>query len=77
MTYLSFRGWTHQRYYVNLVNAFLHGRLYLENAPDYPKELVRVGGRAYVSFPPMPAVLEIPEVALFGLHEQQTMTSIF
>jgi hypothetical protein len=61
------RGWTHHQYFINLADAFLHGRLYITDPPSYLDELVRIGERYYVIYPPMPAVLLLPVVAVFGI----------
>lgn len=53
-------------YFVPLADAFLHGRLGLTDAPPWLNELVRVGSLGYVVYPPMPAVVAIPFVALVG-----------
>jgi hypothetical protein len=56
-------------YYSRLADAFLHGRIWLDEAPSWLNELIPVPGVAnawYVTYPPMPAVLALPFVALFG-----------
>ena len=47
-----------------LADAFLHGRLWIENCPEIDCALF--DGRTYVIFPPLPAVMAMPFVALFG-----------
>lgn len=47
-----------------LADAFLHGRLWIENCPEIDCALFE--GRTYVIFPPLPAVVAMPFVALFG-----------
>ena len=74
--YAATRGWTHHQYFVPLADAFLHGRLYLVNPPGYLDELVAVGGRYYVIFPPLPAVLLMPAVALWGPDLDQAWPSL-
>lgn len=73
--------------YVRLADAFLHGRLYLVQPPDY-LELARYydsgatckgfeeGCKGYVIDPPMPAVLLMPFVAVFGVELNQMFLSI-
>lgn len=47
---------------------WLHGRMYIENGEDYPwLELAIYEGRYYVSFPPVPSVVLIPFVLIWGL----------
>jgi hypothetical protein len=73
--------------YVRLADAFLHGRLYLQASPDY-LELARyfdnglackgpeVGRKGFVIEPPMPAVLLMPLVAVFGTALNQVFASM-
>ncbi len=54
-------------YFNRLADAFLHGRYWLDEAPSWLNELIPAGdGRWYVAYPPMPAVLALPFVAIFG-----------
>ena len=62
-------------YFVRLADAFLHGRLSLTEAPSWLNELVPGGGGWYVVYPPVPALLLLPFVALFGLDLQQNVAS--
>jgi len=55
-------------YFVPLANAFIHGHLYLIDNPSWLNELIKWQGHYYVVYPPMPAILLIPFVALFGEH---------
>jgi hypothetical protein len=52
-------------YFDQLADAFLHGRLYLA-APLLTHDLTLFQGRWYVPFPPGPALLMLPLVALLG-----------
>lgn len=54
-------------HFVYLAESFLHGRLDLVHVPDPPYDLTPLGGRWYVSFPPLPALLILPLVAVRGL----------
>lgn len=54
-------------HFVYLAESFLHGRLDLIHVPDPPYDLTPFAGRWYVSFPPLPALLMLPPVALRGL----------
>ncbi len=54
-------------HFVYLAESFLHGHLDLVHVPDLPYDLTPFEGRWYVSFPPLPAVLMLPLVALRGL----------
>ncbi len=61
--------------YVLLANAFLHGRLDIKN-PGPWLELAQYEGRYYVINPPMPAVLLLPFVAIFGSGFDQSILSV-
>ncbi len=65
-------------YFVPLANAFLHGSVSIPSV-SYLNELVPIGqtGQGYVVYPPMPAVLLLPFVAIFGPTIDQAGISIF
>lgn len=63
-------------YFVLLADAFLHGRLYLSDHPSWLNELINWQGKFYVVYPPMPAVLLMPFVAIFGKSFSQPAFSI-
>lgn len=64
-------------YFVPLADAFLHGQLGLTSGPSWLNELVpSAGGLFYVVYPPMPAILLMPVVAVFGPNVQQAWASI-
>ena len=54
-------------HFVWQADAFLHGQLHLRGLPPNLNDWVFERGRWYVSFPPLPAVLMLPFVALEGL----------
>ncbi|MBV8373183.1 MAG: hypothetical protein JOY69_07965 [Candidatus Eremiobacteraeota bacterium] len=61
--------------YVLLAEAFLHGHAWI----DWPGEYIDAlgyAGQHYVIEAPLPAILLVPYVALFGLHANQTFLSI-
>ena len=62
-------------YFEYLADAILKGRVYIESPPTYFEELVRSGGKWYVIYPPMPAVLLLPFVALGGISTNQLYLS--
>jgi hypothetical protein len=70
--YTSSREASNFDYFVRLADAFLHGRIYLIEAPSWLNELVPKDGHWYVAYPPMPAVVLMPFVWLFGtgFHQQ-------
>jgi hypothetical protein len=53
-------------YYNALADAFLHGQLHLRLLPDQTHDLVYFGGRYYLYWPPFPALVLVPLVAVFG-----------
>jgi len=61
--------------FVRLADAFLHGRLYLKENITW-LELVPLEGKYYIVPPPMPAILLLPFVAIFGPSTNQTIVSI-
>lgn len=63
-------GWNH---YVYLADAFLHGRL---DVPFKLDELAYWGNRYFVVYPPMPAILLVPFVTIFGNSFYQPTLSI-
>jgi hypothetical protein len=62
-------------YFVRLADAFLHGRIYLTEAPSWLNELIPKDGVWYVAYPPMPAILLVPFVWLFGPEFPQQIAS--
>jgi hypothetical protein len=67
---------TPYNYFTWLADAFLHGRLGLTKASHYLGELIPVNGRFYVIYPPMPAILLMPFVAIWGPTFNQTLGSV-
>lgn len=53
-------------YFNELANSFLHGRLDVP-VPSSKHDLTEYEGRWYLPFPPLPALLLLPGVALFGV----------
>lgn len=73
----NFNRETPYNYFIFLSQAFLDGRLYVvENFP-WLNELVKWQGKLYVVYPPMPAILLMPFVAIFGISFHQSWLSIF
>jgi hypothetical protein len=68
---------TDYNYFVLLADAFLHGRLYLLEGASWLNELVIFNGFYFVVFPPLPALLLLPAVAVFGTYFPQPLLSIF
>jgi hypothetical protein len=59
-------------YFNHLADAFLHGRLDLARPPAR-YDLTQYQGKWYVPFPPLPALLMLPWVALFGAGRTNTV----
>ena len=62
-------------YFVRLADALLHGQIHLTEAPSWLNELVPKDGVFYVVYPPVPAVLLMPFVAIFGTEFPQQVAS--
>ena len=63
-------------YYIHLSDAFLHGRLYLTDPPVHFEELIKWNGRYYFIYPPMPALILTPFVAIWGFASSQVLASV-
>src|ERR1044071_6515792 len=59
-------------YFDQLADSFLHGRAYLL-FPKVTYDLTQFEGKWYVPFLPLPALLLIPWVGLFGLKSVNTV----
>lgn len=55
-------------HYVYLADAILHGRLHLEGSPPNMNDWAFYNGKWYVTFPPVPALILLPFVAIWGLN---------
>jgi hypothetical protein len=66
-----------QNHFVYLADAFLHGRLGVTGGGTSLAEIVPYNGNYYVVYPPMPAVLLLPLVAVFGTGFDQGLMSVF
>jgi len=63
-------------YFVRLAEAFLNFRLNVIETNEFLGELIPVDGKFYVMYPPMPALVLIPFVAIFGANVSQAFLSI-
>ncbi len=64
-------------YFVPLADAFVHGHLGLIAPPPWLNEVVPASnGLSYVVYPPFPAILLIPVVAITGTDFEQTWASV-
>lgn len=64
-------------YFQYLADAFLHGQLHLRLMPPTTHDLVFFNGQYYLYWPPFPAVMMIPLVALFGVDFSDVFLTIF
>jgi hypothetical protein len=64
---LNSLGASNAKYFLYQAQSLLHGRLDID-MPASATDIVVVNGKHYIVYPPMPAILMIPGVAIFGLH---------
>lgn len=55
-------------YFNFLADAFLHGQLHLQYPLHYSHDISTFEGKQYLYWPPMPAVLMIPWISVFGVR---------
>ena len=67
---------THFNNFVLLADAFLNGRLHLNDNLSWI-ELANFEGKYFIVPPPVPAILILPVVAIWGLETNQTLLSYF
>jgi hypothetical protein len=60
---------------VRLATALLHGHVWIESPPSYI-ERATFAGHAYIVHPPLPALILVPLVAIFGPSLNQTAVSV-
>lgn len=63
-------------HFIYQAEAWLHGRLSLPVDPPNLNDWAYANGRFYVSFPPFPAVVMLPFVALFGYQLNDTFFTV-
>ena len=64
-------------HFVYLADSFLHGQLDNRVPPPNNNDWIHFEGKTYVSFPPAPAVLMMPFVAVFGLSFNDVVFTLF
>jgi hypothetical protein len=69
-------GRTSAPYLNYLADALLHGQLHLRLIPDNIIDLVHYQDRLYLYWPPFPAVLVLPLVALFGVGVSDVLYTV-
>lgn len=74
--FISSPGPTPYNYFVRLSNSFINGKLYISEKPSWLNELIPFNGKYYVAPPPMPAIVMMPIVSLFGQHVSETTFAI-
>jgi hypothetical protein len=75
--FITSPGESHYNYFARLAAGFTEGKLYIEENPPWLNELVKVGNKYYVVYPPMPAILMMPLALVLGNEAPQTLFSIF
>lgn len=63
-------------HYVYQAQAFLHGRADLQGFPSYFQDLSYYNGKYYMPSPPMPAILLLPSVAIWGTGVDEVRISM-
>lgn len=63
-------------HFVYLADSVLHGQLHLRGEPPSRNDWARFEGRWYVSFPPLPALLMLPGVAVWGMDFNDRLFSV-
>jgi len=64
-------------HFVYLADAFLHGQLHNHEKAPNNNDWIHYEGKQYVSFPPVPAVCMLPFVAVFGIHFNDVVFTLF
>lgn len=64
-------------YFNYLADSFLHGQLYLRILPEAVHDLSFFNGHYYLYWPPMPAVILMPLVAVFGVNFSDVLFNLF
>jgi hypothetical protein len=65
------------QHFLYLADGWLHGHLYLHDVPPNTGDYTLHNGHWYVAFPPLPAVLLLPLVAIFRFSNQGIISLIF
>ncbi len=63
-------------YYNYLADAFLHGQYHLRIIPPSTHDLVFFNGMYFLYWPPVPAILFMPLVAIFGIHISDVFVTV-
>src|SRR6266404_3848208 len=65
------------QHFIYLADGWLHGHLYLHDVPPNTQDYTLHNGHWYVAFPPLPALLLLPIVAIFHLSHQAIISLLF
>lgn len=63
-------------YFNYLADAFLHGQFSLRMLPPVTSDLILFGGKWFLYWPPFPAILLLPFVAMFGVNFSDTLFTL-
>ena len=59
------------KHFVYLADSFLKGKTYIEGYPRYYLDLILINGKAYLPNPPLPAIILLPFVAIWGVSTDE------
>lgn len=68
-------SWSHARHFVHLAGGFLDGKLDFGYEPFSTVDMTVIDGVYYVAFPPMPALVTLPFVAIWGTDLDERILS--
>jgi hypothetical protein len=71
-----FQGPSESNYYPYLADAFLHGQLSLRLVPPEVHDLVFFGGHYYLYWPPLPALMLVPFVGIWGVNVNDFLVTL-
>lgn len=70
--YIGIHSVSPVNYFVYQAESFLHGRWDLNLSPTFT-DIVTIHGKYYIVYPPMPAIVLMPFVAIFGLQTSDVL----
>lgn len=73
---ISSSGKTEYDYFTRLGDSFLHGKYYLQKSEPWLNELIPIKDNKFaVVYPPAPAIIAMPFIAIFGSNFEQQILS--
>lgn len=60
-------GTSQNPHFVSLADSYLHGQLHVRGKPPSDNDWARYEGKVFVPFPPFPAIVIMPLVAIWGM----------